>query len=145
MDDLGGNLGGNLGDDLIYIADLLEDAAAALTQHKDYLKHALEEEWRNGYRVGKKDALAQTEQEPVGWYDSISGEIDFTFYKPIRKPSSPSAEWIPVYTAPPKREWVGLTVDEIDKFMPYCHSEFDLAEFRTFASEIEAKLKERNT
>jgi len=44
----------------------------------------------------------------------------------------------------PEREWVGLTIDEIDKFMPYCHSDHDLSEFRTFAFEIEAKLKERN-
>jgi hypothetical protein len=50
----------------------------------------------------------------------------------------------PLYAAPPKREWVGLTVDEIDKFMPYCHSNQDLSEFRTFAFEIEAKLKEKN-
>jgi len=43
-----------------------------------------------------------------------------------------------------KREWVGLTIDEIDKFMPYCHSEFDLAGFRDFARDIEGKLKEKN-
>jgi hypothetical protein len=28
--------------------------------------------------------------------------------------------------------------------MPYCHSDHDLSEFRTFAFEIEAKLKEKN-
>lgn len=44
-----------------------------------------------------------------------------------------------------RKEWVGLTVDEIDKFMPYCHSDHDLSEFRFFALEIEAKLKEKNT
>jgi hypothetical protein len=44
----------------------------------------------------------------------------------------------------PPKEWVGLTVDEIDKFMPYCHTDQDLSEFRTFAFEIEAKLKEKN-
>ena len=43
-----------------------------------------------------------------------------------------------------KREWVGLTVDEIDRFMPYCHSDHDLSDFRTFAFELEAKLKEKN-
>jgi hypothetical protein len=42
------------------------------------------------------------------------------------------------------REWVGLTVDEIDKFMPYCHTDQDLSDFRTFAFEIEDKLKEKN-
>ena len=42
------------------------------------------------------------------------------------------------------KEWVGLTIDEIDKFMPYCHNEFDLSDFRDFAHSIEAKLKEKN-
>ena len=60
-----------------------------------------------------KKALAQPEQEPVGWYDSISGGMDFTFYKPHRKPSSPSAEWIPVYSRPPQRK--PLTEDEVVK------------------------------
>jgi hypothetical protein len=45
----------------------------------------------------------------------------------------------------PPKEWVGLTVDEIDKFMPYCNSDQDLSDFRTFAFEIEAKLKEKNS
>jgi hypothetical protein len=45
---------------------------------------------------------------------------------------------------PPRREWVGLTPEEVDSVAPYCHSEFDLAEFKDFASAIEAKLKEKN-
>ena len=74
---------GDLGDDLVYrlrkraeirrqipnrksvqqgepdrIADLLEEAAAALAHHKDYLKHALEEEWRSGYRAAIADSRA---------------------------------------------------------------------------------------
>ena len=51
-----------------------------------------------------RTALAEPEQEPVAWYDSISGWTDFTFYKPHRKPSSPSAKWIPLYTHPPQRK-----------------------------------------
>ena len=70
------------------------------------------------------DALRQTieqaaKQEPVAWYDSISGWTDFTFYKPHRKPSSPSAKWIPLYTIPPAAQqepvaWVceGISSDE---------------------------------
>jgi hypothetical protein len=45
----------------------------------------------------------------------------------------------------PKREWVGMTFDEFAKLMPYCHNEFDLQDFQTFAAAIEAKLKEKNT
>ena len=79
-------------------------------------------------------------QEPVGWYDSISGLMDFTFYRPVRKPSSPSAEWVPVYAAPTKREWVGLTEDEFEKILE-THNE--ATTFAVYLS-IEAKLKEKN-
>jgi hypothetical protein len=46
---------------------------------------------------------------------------------------------------PRKREWVGLTQEEFDAVVPYCHNEFDLKEFKDFACAIEAKLKEKNT
>jgi hypothetical protein len=60
--------------------------------------------------VSRKQAIAalrqalETEQEPVAWYDSLSGWTDFGPYRPHRKPSSPSAEWIPLYASPPKKE-----------------------------------------
>ena len=89
-----------------------------------------------------KEALAQPEQEPVGWYDSISGGMDFTFYKPHRKPSSPSAEWIPVYSrpTPPQRTWVGLTDEDIGM----CLDAGD-GSMSKIISFIEAKLKDKNT
>jgi hypothetical protein len=43
-----------------------------------------------------------------------------------------------------ERQWQGLTNSDIDQVIPYCHNEFDLAEFREFARNIEAKLKEKN-
>ena len=43
---------------------------------------------------------------------------------------------VPLYTAPPKREWVGLTdEDEIP---------WDGVDAKSFAKAIEAKLKEKN-
>jgi len=50
----------------------------------------------------------------------------------------------PNYTAPPQRTWVGLTDDEFDFLVPYCHNEFDLNDYKEFARDIEAKLKEKN-
>ena len=51
----------------------------------------------------------------------------------------------PLYTAPPKREWVGLTDDEIydyaDKFLYQHGSNFGI---KSFGKAIEAKLKEKN-
>ena len=46
--------------------------------------------------------------------------------------------WTPLYTAPPKREWVGLTAYEIQEI----HS--GNQHWGDFACAIEAKLKEKN-
>lgn len=43
-----------------------------------------------------------------------------------------------------KKEWQGLTDEEIDDMMPYAHNEFDILENHDFARAIEAKLKEKN-
>jgi len=50
----------------------------------------------------------------------------------------------PNYTALPQRTWVGLTDEEFDFLVPYCHNEFDLNDYKEFARDIEAKLKEKN-
>ena len=91
-------------------------------------------------------------QEPVGWYDSISGLMDFTFYRPVRKPSSPSAEWVPVYAAPPKREWVGYTNEDRERIVPMLVQSLINHDEKTMAGllnailiDIEQQLKEKNT
>ncbi len=114
-----------------------------------------------------KQARSAPVQEPVAWYDSESGVTDFHSFKPVRKPNSPTAEWLPLYTTPPaqpapvqpmahivgeidhagkvwkpaQRQWVGLTIEEIsDEFY-----KFEAAgAWYQFARAIEAKLKERN-
>ena len=48
--------------------------------------------------------------------------------------------WTPLYTAPPKREWVGLTDEELE-LINDCGDTDSLK----FARAIEAKLKEKNT
>jgi hypothetical protein len=44
----------------------------------------------------------------------------------------------------PQRTWVGLTDEEFDFLVPYCHNEFDLNDYKEFARAIEAKLKKKN-
>ena len=48
----------------------------------------------------------------------------------------PSHLVVPLYTAPPKREWVGLTDEEVDAWGPL---------IQPIVRSIEAKLKEKNT
>ena len=81
--------------------------------------------------------------------DSGVGFIDGVWYGP--GPTAWRCQCGKPYTVtcisskPPKKEWVGLTQEEFDAVVPYCHNEFDLKEFKDFACAIEAKLKEKNT
>lgn len=84
------------------------------------------------YMEALRAALAGPEQEPVAWYDSISGQTDFTSYKPHRKPSSPSAEWIPLYAAPTPRK--PLTDEEIEDLY---FDGFSISKLKEFARAIE--------
>jgi hypothetical protein len=90
-----------------------------------------------------RKALAQPEQEPVA-YVTIEPAIDGDWRK------CPSIKWFnkptdgPLYTAPPKREWVCLTDEEIEECkinggLPHAIN------WRLSVKVMEAKLKEKNT
>jgi len=49
---------------------------------------------------------------------------------------------IPLYEAPPKREWVGLTDEDDDELCRSFMGQFNKV---NFVRAIEAKLKEKNT
>jgi hypothetical protein len=87
-----------------------------------------------------RQAIAEAEkQEPVAWI--VDGEIKVRLDMAGKLYFSETN----VYTSPPKREWVGLTDDEIAQLMFKCDvivtgpTQFD------FAQAIEAKLREKNT
>jgi hypothetical protein len=87
---------------------------------------------------------AQT-QEPIGSVADtdlqgfISGDYSHILVYPKDHYTNGGVD---VYPAPQKREWVGLTDDEI-AFI-YCNADSD-ANSHVFARAIEAKLKEKNT
>ena len=76
------------------------------------------------------------EQEPVAW---ISHNAGLYHGKPDE-----SLNPLPLYTAPQKKEWVGLTDEEYEAmaehYVTNCY--FDTLKY---ARAIEAKLKEKNT
>jgi hypothetical protein len=51
----------------------------------------------------------------------------------------------PLYTAPPQREWQGLTDEEIMEMLDYGQYGNVPQYARNFVDAIEAKLKEKNT
>ena len=84
---------------------------------------------------GLKDALAEPEQEPVAWYHNDFGVLEFSRHERLG--------WSPLYTAPPRREWVGLTAEN----MADAHNSTSgdvMMRLAGFARAIEAMLRERN-
>ena len=71
--------------------------------------------------------------KPVAW--QLLGLAHFRRKIPA---GSPARYWDPLYAAPPKKQWVGLSAEEIQ--------EIHLKEphWGNFACAIEAKLKEKN-
>jgi len=95
-----------------------------------------------------RQALAQPEQEPVAWLDAEMSQA----YTIDELSDASGTGFLPLYTAPPKKEWVGLTADEIwkcNKAKSGSAVEFHICvehqNVLDFAEAIEAKLKEKNT
>jgi hypothetical protein len=125
--------------------DIIAEAIAALRQALEQPEQTVSlEEYKRLQRLVTSQGIRlmeyESKQEPVAWmYVNKDGECEqIEFGDPFNDPSVTL-----LYTAPPKREWVGLTDDELDELaidedgLPNSHLEFGWA--------IEAKLKEKNT
>lgn len=88
--------------------------------------------------LGAIDRLVDPE-EPVAWvvYDSENNDIVWTEAGKKLKQNTR------LYTAPPQREWQGLTDEEMFSLWVKCPAETE--DRFAFARAIEAKLKEKNT
>ena len=83
-----------------------------------------------------KDSLQvkAMKQEPVGEIVKAFSDL-YAVHIPVMPPVGTK-----LYTAPPQREWVGLTDDEIDA----CDPSDECWNLMDVARAIEAKLKEKN-
>jgi len=82
-------------------------------------------------------------QEPVAWLEPEWGEKicpEVGYEVTITDDHPRDLCWIPLYTHPSQRTWVGLTDDEIYKIAFALEGEH----WRKIADAIEAKLKEKN-
>ena len=103
-----------------------EKQQATITAIKEALAdHAMQEVQRLGQEI---------EQEPHGWYiDGYGAVIGTAEPKSVRV-----GEWLPWYTTPPQRTWVGLT----DKDWNRSKHNYDFQKGVDWAESI---LKEKNT
>ena len=117
--------------------DALQDAKASYWTQK--LQNTIE---------ALRTALAQPKPEPVAWmykgepwFDGKlwNEKIEVTKDKLVAMFKDQNAK--PLYATPPKREWVGLTDEEIAEAIGAEPDDIYLADFR----KVEAKLKEKNT
>jgi len=84
-------------------------------------------------------ALAQPAQEPVAWIEKDVLPLTHIIKAVVRREKDETYTE-PLYTTPPKREWVGLTDDELADLW-YKES----LDWMEFARAHEDKLKEKNT
>jgi hypothetical protein len=108
------------------------------------------------YRQGLADGAAQPEQEPVAWkydwygYKSQSETKELvkdwiaSVYSEVSDPTIGAHNIRPLYTAPPRKPWQGLTDDEIDACFED-HGWASSAMYYLVANALEFKLKEKNT
>ena len=90
-----------------------------------------------------KEALAQPEQEPLAWISTgPASMIHWTADKPAY-----GDDWVPLYTTPPQREFVGLTKEEIAEFDTWHDNreeEVGWCNPSEIVAYIEAKLRSKN-
>ena len=67
------------------------------------------------------EALAQPEQEPVAWMSPSWIDPNTRGWQSDSFESIPIEGWLPIYTTPPQRTWVGLEGAEAGWF---CHTDF---------------------
>ena len=79
----------------------------------------------------------ETEQEPVAFINVEKQKLEWAKLTSWHTPTIVNLPKIPLYTAPPKREWVGLTEEDMEAL-------FLNEDGVRFARYIEAKLKEKN-
>ena len=135
---------------------VLADYEGPMEQAITALKAALEqpeqaEPWVKSYCGGKPNYTTPAEQKPVAWIQS--NHLQLAQRGPFScrvEPTQRHPDFVPLYTHPPRREWRGLTEEEIQSViqlerekrfqrrppLPLSMTELSHA--------IEAKLKEKN-
>jgi hypothetical protein len=93
--------------------------------------------WWGGGFPAKRAMAADKLQEPVAWITPDGEGFRIRFSAPT---NDVPLGWDALYTTPPKREWVGLTNNEM---WSADYGGSDIINLK-YAKAIEAKLKEKN-
>jgi hypothetical protein len=97
------------------------------------------------------DETAKQEHEPVAFINVEKQKLEWAKLTSWHTPTIVNLPKIPLYTAPPKKEWVGLTEQDVHDAFQFTElvKQLDFDRDRqewceNFAAHLEAKLKEKN-
>jgi hypothetical protein len=99
--------------------------------------------------VNRKQAIAalrqalEEKQEPVAFINVEKQKLEWAKLTSWHTPTIVNLPKIPLYTSPPKREWVGLTDEEVS-YCRYAATFCDELDTAYMAELIEKDLKEKN-
>jgi hypothetical protein len=116
----------------------------ALEALEDYVEEYGPHEKDSGaaYVITALRQALETEQEPVAFINVEEQKLEWAKRTLWHTPTVVKLPKIPLYTAPPKREWVGLTDEEIDILS--CETVKGNKSVNWLCKVLEAKLKENN-
>jgi hypothetical protein len=120
--------------------EAMQMALEALEDANDVARMEFSDENYYSEAINALRQALKTEQEPVAFINVEKQKLEWAKLTSWHTPTIVNLPKIPLYTAPPKKEWVGLTDEEIHDMNGY---EEDRRMYR-FARAIEAKLKEKN-
>jgi len=131
--------------------ELMQQALDALEEAADHIGCPDDDDAIGVTRKALRARLEQLEQEPVAWME-FEGYMDEDGLMSERKVlhTWDNGKGEPLYTAPPQREWQGLTDEEIQEmWSDHCKNWQRAGKIlispTVFGNAIEAKLKEKNT
>ena len=124
----------------VKLQDMLRQQADRIAE----LEKAYAELHHKALELGLKNPNKQTNAEPVAWMEHMPIKELNEISVRMTTCEVVAQQWgspIPLYKAPPQREWVGLTGEDFDFLVPYCENKWDLEDYKTFAKHIEAKIR----
>jgi len=119
--------------------EAIEEAIEVLEDASEEMLTETGNENYYGEAIAVLRQVLKTEQEPVAFINVEKQKLEWAKLTSWHTPTIVNLPKIPLYTALPKKEWVGLT-DEEYKIIHY--KNYNYIEL---ARAVEAKLKERNT
>jgi len=124
--------------------EAMQLALEALEDANDVARMEFSDENYYSEAINALRQALKTEQEPVAFINVEKQKLEWAKLTSWHTPTIVNLPKIPLYTAPPKKRWVGLTDQEINSV---CYKRDWTAPWtdETFARAIEAKLKEKNT